>query len=251
MQVFRLLRRFGLKNGVLNSNNAILPILYFVYHKNLAGTIVEARGQEQNRALIKKWILRTIVLQPFGGSVDTVLGDMRRAFIEKFGDFTPSNAKFFDEDSPLFPLEKIEQKAKYAREIGDEFLENLLNETRKKEAFAVLSLLFGDFRNDVEIHIDHMHPISGFEGSGLDKKEYEAKADTLPNLQLLEGRENESKNKTPLKKWVEDNCGDDRGGFLRRHLIPENADLGIENFNDFYEARKALMKERLREIFQK
>ena len=47
---------------------------------------------------------------------------------------------------------------------------------------------------------------------------------------------------------MQESCGNDRKGFLERHLIPDNMDLSLENFDDFYEARKALLIEKLKEI---
>ena len=72
--------------------------------------------------------------------------------------------------------------------------------------------------------------------------------DSLPNLQMYDANKNMSKNDKSLEQWVQESCGNDRKGFLERHLIPDNMDLSLENFDDFYEARKALLIEKLKEI---
>lgn len=247
IETFRLLRKFGLDVRTLSSNNAILPILYFVYHNNLTEQIVDSVKQKQNRELIKAWLLRVTILKPFGGSGDTVLANIRKAFIKEF---KQDEKKYFDEALELFPLKQIEQEAKYSQTIDDEYLENNIVEIRKNspEAFAVLSLLFS-MREDIEVHIDHLHPISAYKKrSKEERKEYEYWADTLPNLQLLEGGENMSKQHRPLKEWVEKNCGDNKEAFLRQCLIPINVDLSLENFDEFYEARKKLLIDKLKEI---
>lgn len=249
-ETFNLLRSFGFEAKTLSSNNAVLPILYFIYHKNLTDKILDSVTQKENREIIKKWLLRAIVLKPFGGSGDAVLASMRKAFIK---DFKQDSNTYFDSDINLFPLEKIEKEARYNQNIDDEYLENNIIYARKNspEAFAVLSLLYPhlDYKNN-NFHIDHLHPESKYKEyeklNGVSKLNFE-KYDSLPNLQMLDANENMSKNDKCLDEWVEENCGNDRAGFLARHLIP-NVDLSLQHFNEFYEARKKMLKDRLKEI---
>lgn len=53
VETFKLLKSFGLEAKTLSSNNAVLPILYFVYHKNLTDKIVNSVSQKDNRDLVK------------------------------------------------------------------------------------------------------------------------------------------------------------------------------------------------------
>jgi hypothetical protein len=64
----------------------------------------------------------------------------------------------------------------------------------------------------------------------------------LPNLQFLEGAENESKNKTPLKEWVEE------GNDFEYH--PEGVSLELKDFDTFFTERRKLIKEELMKIFE-
>lgn len=254
VETFKLLRSFGFEGRTLSSNNAVLPILYFIYHKDLTNSIVDSVKCSENRALIKKWLLRAIILKPFGGSGDTVLSNMRKAFIKDF----KQNGSFFDREIELFPLEEIEKEAKYAQTVDKEYLENNIIECRKNspEAFAVLSLLYPnlDYKNN-NFHKDHLHPESAY-------KEYEklykgtndcisfAIYDSLPNLQMLDANENESKNNKPLEQWVNEKCNGDRKEFLEKHLIPD-IDLSLKNFNNFIEERKKIIINRLKVILNK
>lgn len=251
IETFRLLRRFSLDKGTLSSNNAILPILYFIYHNNFTEQIADSTKHKQNREFIKTWLLRAIILKPFGGSGDNVLTNMRKAFIK---DFKQNDKKYFDETLESFPLKKIEQEAAYSQTIDDEYLENNIIDARKNspEAFAALSLLF-NMRKDIQVHIDHLHPISAYkQRSKEERKEYEYWANTLPNLQLLEGGENMSKQDKPLKEWIKQSCVDNnREAFLRQCLIPVDIDLSLENFDEFYEVRKKLLKDKLKEILNR
>lgn len=253
IETFKLLQSFGLNAQRLSSNNAILPILYFIYHKGLTEDIVEKIGQKDNREIIKKWLLRVIILKPFGGSGDAVLTRMRQAFIK---DFKQENEKYFDSTMDTFPLDSIEKEAKYKSNLDDEFLSDMIWKSRKnsEETFAILSLLYPhlDYKNN-NFHIDHLHPESAYktykkfnEKNGLEVWEYRH-YDFLPNLQMLDANENMSKNAMPLQEWVERQCGNDKKGFLERHLIPD-VDLSLENFNNFCEARKDLLVRQLKDI---
>ena len=64
---------------------------------------------------------------------------------------------------------------------------------------------------------------------------------------MLDANENMSKNDMSLQEWVEKQCSNDKKGFLERHLIPD-VDLSLENFNDFCEARKDLLVQKLKSI---
>ncbi len=258
VETFKLLKSFGLEAKTLSSNNAVLPILYFVYHKNLTDKIVNSVSQKDNRDLVKKWLLRALILRPFGGSGDTVLTNMRKAFVK---DFKQGDEMYIDENIDIFPLEKIEKEAKYNQIIDDEFLENEIIWRRKNsaEAFAILSFLYPnlDYKNN-NFHKDHLHAENLYKeykknGEAKHKKDanYNYRAfevyDSLPNLQMLDANENKSKQDKSLEQWVQENCKNDRGGFLNKHLIPD-IDLSLENFDDFYEARKALLIKKLKEI---
>lgn len=258
VETFKLLKSFGLEAKTLSSNNAVLPILYFVYHKNLTDKIVNSVSQKDNRDLVKKWLLRALILRPFGGSGDTVLTNMRKAFVK---DFKQGDEMYIDENIDIFPLEKIEKEAKYNQIIDDEFLENEIIWRRKNsaEAFAILSFLYPnlDYKNN-NCHKDHLHAENLYKeykknGEAKHKKDanYNYWAlemyDSLPNLQMLDANENKAKQDKPLEQWVQENCGNDRKGFLKKHLIPD-IDLSLENFDDFYEARKALLIKKLKEI---
>jgi hypothetical protein len=114
-----------------------------------------------------------------------------------------------------------------------------------------VSLLYPNLKlSQVAFHQDHCHPYTAFENKniatlGLDDekvKEWQKKRNLLPNLQFLEGAENESKNKTPLKEWVEE------GNDFEYH--PENISLELKDFDTFFTERRKLMKDELKKIFE-
>lgn len=253
IETFELLASFGLSGNTFPAYNAALPILYFIYHNNLENTIVRSVSQSHNRDLIKKWVLRAILFKPFSSSSDTVLAGMRRAFVEHFD----GKAFLKNEVKGRFPLESIEKESgRYG--IDDDFFDAILSYRKAKpEAFAALSLLFPSIDDKRWVfHRDHLHPASSYEQYERICKEKgiecfpRAKYDSLPNLQLLEGHSNQSKQDKSLKDWVELKKKEGWHSVMRDCLIPE-CDLSLENFNNFYEARKEIMKNRLKEILER
>ena len=99
------------------------------------------------------------------------------------------------------------------------------------------------------IKIWYCHPYVGFDNKnirflGLSEEkvlEWQRKRNLLPNLQFLESSENESKNKTPLKKWV------DAGNTFE--YCPKGISLDLKDFESFFNGRKALMKKERFNLF--
>ena len=104
--------------------------------------------------------------------------------------------------------------------------------------------------SQVAFHQDHCHPYSGFSDANLKSlnltaekvKEWQKKRNLLPNLQFLEGTENESKNKTPLKEWVANNHDFD--------FHPTNVSLELQDFDTFFDERRKLIKKELKKNFE-
>lgn len=70
----------------------------------------------------------------------------------------------------------------------------------------------------------------------------------LPNLQLLEGRSNGSKNDMPLIDYYNDMNDEQKEIFVKQAIIPKDTSLEISKFGLFYEKRKALLVERLKKL---
>ena len=124
--------------------------------------------------------------------------------------------------------------------------------------FMILSLQYPNLKYSQKgFHQDHMHPYSGFEeekmdglvlpdGSVIDdatKEEWRRRRNTLANLQLLEGRENESTNDTPLVDWLKAEENSENAKYL-----PEGISYELSNFEEFMEKRQELMSGALKKI---
>ncbi|WP_120955787.1 DUF262 domain-containing protein [Helicobacter mehlei] len=253
LETFELLKSFGLSGETLGAYNLALPLVYYIYHQNLSDHIVHSIGQQDNRASMKTWVLRAIVFKPLGASSDTTLSNMRRAFIKEFD---AQSGVYFDQANMPFPQKAIETEGKYHQNVDSEFLENNVLFVRSKDpkTFALLALLYPNLDYSHKFHKDHLHPQSAYAkyqklSEQGDFKPFEI-YDSLVNLQMLDEHENKSKNDKPLERWVNENCGQDREGFLQRHLIP-NVDLSLENFGGFIEDRRKLLEDKFMEILNK
>ena len=75
------------------------------------------------------------------------------------------------------------------------------------------------------------------------KEDWRRRRNTLANLQLLEGRENESKNATPLVDWLKVAENNENAKYL-----PSDVSYELANFEEFMEKRQELMSKALKDI---
>lgn len=70
----------------------------------------------------------------------------------------------------------------------------------------------------------------------------------IPNLQLLEGRQNESKNATKFLTWLSQKNKNEQVQFKTSNFIPEDESLEFSNYKSFFEKRKRRLKEELKKV---
>jgi len=231
LELFRLLRMYGLSRQTLTSNYSTLPILYYIYQRKIWKDFAESQSCESDRTIIKRWLMKTLLQRSFGFRSDGTLRKSRNVL---------QNGEW-----GTFPAIEIE------REIGQSVTESDFYETvlsyqkESRMAFVVLSLLYqGTTFDGFGYHLDHIHSAKLCIEKGLNKDVW----NSVVNLQMLSERENESKGAMELSEWVDRKTASvsvDKDGFLESHLIP-NTDLSIEHFAEFIEARKKLLIERLK-----
>jgi len=162
--------------------------------------------------------------------------------------------------TPKFSVGDFEQSAKLPSgksiAINALDLDALLMSEKGARSFMLLSLISPNLKfHQVQFHQDHIHPHSGFGTSnlkslGLDEEkinQWRAKRECAPNLQLLEGKENHAKSKTPLVDWIaqEYPAEQQKNAFLQSQRIPAGSSLELKDFDAFFEARKTLLKSEL------
>lgn len=246
LSLFDLMKSFGLTSFTLTSNNATLPILYYIHHSGNSHDYTNKVAFEAERKEIKTWLYSAILRKTFGATTDSVLQQTRKAFTE---DITSA---YFNSTPPQFVGNTINENIKNWGSVDDETLESLLL-TQKDNcyAFPILSLLYPnlDYKNN-NFHKDHLHAEALYGSlSTTDKEKYPFKVyNSILNLQMLDKNENESKGKMDLDSWVSSSCSSgDRAAFLKNHLIPD-VSLALSNFDQFIVERKQLLEGKLREL---
>lgn len=239
-KTFEIISDFGFSYENLTSNNAVIPIAYYLIN---GGCYDDTNKQE-----IKRYLIHSLVKKIYGGQSDTVISHIREALKNSQ---IIKNRKFnFDDLANEFELRSFKQL-----KITKDDLDEILNYKKGAYSFMILSLLYPQLRyGQVKFHQDHIHPDSFFTNAklkelNLSKDEivkWRDKKDRLPNLQILEERDNQSKNKTEFKTWLNiiENKGADKQKYIVDNYIPLNTSYDIKNFNEFYmERRKILMQQ--------
>ena len=245
-EVFQLVSDFAYAPNTLTSMNALLPIVYYLYTTNRVNGFCQKVGYKEDRALIKRWLHIVLLKQIFGGQSEGVLKAIRDTI-----------KKEITKDTKLFPANAIAtrlSKTNKSITVDEEFIEGLLYTSKdNRYAFPILALLFPhlDYKNR-DFHLDHCHPISHFNEKKLkaqgilneENRIYFIDMDysnSVVNLQMLDGNENESKGSKDLKLWVDENSIS-----LKKHYLPN--ELNLKDFPIFVEKRKDLLVEELKKV---
>jgi hypothetical protein len=240
----KLVSSWGYNRDTLVSNNAVLPLAYFIYKKQNPENIVSSPAHAENRQRMRRWLMTALLKQTFSGQPDNVFRPVRQVI---------------SESSECFPESGIyEALAKSAKSMAfdDNQIEALLD-TRygQSNTFTVLSFLYPWLKFDQHFHIDHIFPRSLLTPSNLAKRSipparwplFSEHRDDLGNLQLLQGKVNQNKADKEFEGWLTEAEAEPAGlaAYKEQNLIPE-MDLAFENFPEFLEARTKLIKERLK-----
>ena len=245
LTTFDLIKTYGFTDRTLVSKNALIPVIYYIYHRKVTNEFHDRSKFADDRNVIKKWLHVSLVKRLFGGASDTVLSQIRRAF-------TPNvAANPINENITIFPVCDINSQISRDTAVSDEFIKEELLATQKedKHTYSILALLYPDldYKNN-NFHIDHLHPVSDFKnlGEGYQWNEF----NSIKNLQLLDANENMSKSNRSLSSWVESETEvKNKEAFLRDHHIP-NVNLDLQNYGQFMKERTNILASRLNEILK-
>ncbi len=255
---FDLLKSYGFTETTLTSKNAIIPIIYYLYHRNIYADFHKKKTYETDRDIIKKWLHIVLIKRIFGGQADAILSKIRTVFTKDV-----SKTKI-DSGMTDFPYGAIVKGLKGTTKditFDDDYIENLLL-TQKDDplCFSILAVIYPhlDYRNG-DFHKDHIFSESFFTRKklkelGIKEEQFDYYLDpenynSILNLQLLDGNENKSKQDAELGEWVKKeskNKGLTQREFCERHLLPEIFDL--TKFQTFITTRRNKLKEILKEL---
>lgn len=243
-----LVSSFGYSRETLTSNNALIPIAYFLMQINAKDNYITSNKNLEEKSKIKRWLVLTLIKRAFSGQPDNVLRPIR---------------KILQENTNSFPIDKIVDNFKGTNKsliFSDEDIDNLLYyKYGQGFTFSVLSILYPslDYRN--LFHVDHIFPKSQFTKSKLRKRgidegiieTFQDNFNFLGNLQLLEATPNIEKLDKDFEIWFKETykSEQEQKDYISKHLIPDT-DWKFDNFIDFFEKRENLMRVRFKEILK-
>lgn len=246
----QLVSSFGYDRETLTSNNALIPIAYYLYKKQAKDSFITSNSNLEDKKKIRRWLVLSLIKRAFSGQPDNVLRPIRE-LIQK-------------EENTDFPLNDIIENFKGTNKtliFSDEDIENLtFYQYGQGFTFSVLSLLYPtlDFRN--KFHVDHIFPKSLFKTSILKKKRlsdndieiFQDNTNYIANLQLLEAIPNIEKQDKEFEIWFKSTYTSDsvQKDYCDKHYIPQNIDLDFNNFIEFFEEREKLIKNKFKEKLQ-
>lgn len=213
-----------------SSWNVLLPILYFIYYNP---------EYKNNTEGIRAYLMRAILFTYFQSGTTGKLQQMK------------SNINSYDYEITTDMLDQITDLR-----VTDGKIEDILNaEKGSRVAGDALYYLSRDWTNkNFKYEQDHLHPFDRFDGSKPvsvsmeDWRRWRGNRNRLPNLQLLEGRSNGSKNDMRLVDYYNDMNDEQKAEFRKQAIIPDGVSLELEQFDDFYEKRKAVLMDRIRAL---
>lgn len=243
---FELLNSFGYSRETLSSNNAVMPIAYYLYKIKASDKFLNSRDYEADRKNIFKWLTIVLIKGLFGGQSDNILKVMR-------GIISKSKEASF----PLDEIIKKQNGTSKSLTFYKDDIENLVNhQYGQPHTFSVLALLYPtlDYKN--KFHQDHIYPKRLFAEknlteNGIAKDDIEffmEKYNCVSNLQLIEGIPNQEKSGKDFSKWILERYpnGNEKRQYMERNYIPD-VSLELKNFREFIEKREKLIIKKLEE----
>ena len=229
-----MLETFGFCSENLVSRNVVIPVIYYLYK--------DGKTDNKSRNELRKYLIIAQVKQLFGAAGNSALTKIKKELDNHQLNKDGFNLEYFKD------LKFVSQRD---FSINEEFLDVILDyEKSSPYTFMILSLLYSEIKmNEVSWHQDHMHPYSKFSTRNLksfgliddEVEKWKSMGNKLPNLQLLEGKANESKNDMSLEDWIKKGNTD--------KYLPLNISYKLDNFEEFYTKRKDILKKALKEIF--
>lgn len=243
----KLVSSLGFNRETLSSNNALIPIAHYLYVKGAPVNFEKSTNTRKDRKKIQKWLNLSLLRRVFGGKPDNVIKIIRDLNKENRGEF---------------PLVEIIEKFKGTNKsllFSDDEIENLLQQKYGTPyTYSLLSLLYPSLDFNNKFHVDHIFAKNLFtkktlleHGISIENIDgYQFRMNDIANLQLLEDIPNMEKQDKPFDIWLPSvyPTEQEQNDFKTKHFIPKNLDLKLSNFIVFYEKRRNLIIEAIKEL---
>jgi uncharacterized protein with ParB-like and HNH nuclease domain len=247
-QSVNLVSSFGYTGETLSSNNALIPIAYYLLKIGMPDNFVDSSTTKDNRSKIKKWLIRALLKKTFSGQPDNVIRPIREILKNNGNSDFPIN-EIIDK------FKGTNKSIQFTEDDIDEYLLKLKYGAR--ETLSTLMLLYPSLDFSNRFHEDHMYPKSKFKKSYLRKMgvveeqldEYINSVNDISNLQLLAAQLNEEKLNTDFDKWFTDQykTENDRIQYRTINYLPD-IEYSYTNFLTVMDQRRKLLKAELLKI---
>jgi len=244
---YSLVSSFGFTRDSLKSNNALIPIAYYLKMLGVPANFDTATVYAQNRKIIKKWLIMSLIKRTFSGQPDNVLRPLRELISE-------NGQKDFPLDAIIERLRGTSKSIIFTKDDIDMLLEHRYGEA---DTLTALMLLYPQLDFNNKFHIDHMYPKSKFTKKILRSKgvgpdligEYMDQVNSIANLQLLAAIPNIEKQDTDFDVWFEATHPTDSEKIEYRtaNYLP-SMEYSYANFLTFISERQKLMRNRFEEL---
>ncbi len=219
---FEILKYFGYTINTLSSNYPATVVAYYLYKNNLSSSrILSDHKYLELLNSIKIFVLKSILKQLYSSSLDTILAVIRKSIVthgfnvDLINKDLPANKKLLFSDEEIKELMELQ--------YGD------------KQTYSILSILYPNLNYLNNFHLDHIFPISRFKE--LEYSNLFECANSIVNLQFLEGLKNIMKSNTMPEEWIDMNYPSCKEKYKEDNYIEPNKVLEIEKFKEYYDYR--------------
>ena len=244
---FTLVSSFGFNRDSLKSNNAVIPIAYYLKMLGMPSNFETSTAYADNRKKIKKWLIMSLIKRTFSGQPDNVLRPLR--------DIIAENGK---NDFPIEAIiERLRGTSKSIIFTNDDIEMLLEHRYGKAETLTALMLLYPQLDFNNQFHVDHMYPKSKFTKKILLSKgvameligEYIDQVNNIANLQLLAAIPNIEKQNEDFDIWFRKTHSTESEKIQYRmvNYLPDMK-YSFANFLKFTNERRRLIRRRFEEL---
>jgi uncharacterized protein with ParB-like and HNH nuclease domain len=249
MKLCELLPEIGY-NDLLNlSDNSLIPIAYYIKNGGKYNT-------QKTKKDLQKYYVVSQVRGIFSGQSDQTLEKIRTEIKRQLEKNKTINYQDF---------KNIKLPGGKTFEISYNGLQELVEETNyfSPHAYFLLSLIYPSPAVGLKARkyeVDHIHPRAKFNNTNLPNNGIcdneiivtwiEQKRDLLPNLQLLDGKDNSNKRAKTIIEYLKAKPKNERIDFIRENLLPSNNSLlELKNYDKFFKYRTKQLVNKLRKQF--
>ena len=217
----------------VNDYTKLVPLIYYIYYN--------PENYEENLNAIRAYLTRTIFFIYFRSGTPGKLQRLKT-------NINNNNMKI--------TIDMLDSMAEL--QITESRIEDILNsEKGSRLVWEVLYFIGRDWIDkNTNYEQDHLHPESRFAETkpfSISMEEWKIwynNRNRLHNLQLLNDFENNSKSNRRLIAYCNNMTDEQKQEFYKKSIIPQDVSLEFDNFEEFYEKRKQLLKEKIIELLK-